>query len=316
MIRVSHLTKHYGQIHAVDDLNFEIGAGEVVGFLGPNGAGKSTTMNILTGYLSATHGTVEVDEVDILDDPMHARRKIGYLPETPPLYPEMTVREYLRFVAEIKGVAKTTRKEQVDRQMETVGADEVADRLVGNLSKGYRQRVGLAQALMGNPSVLILDEPTSGLDPRQIIEIRELIREIGKDRTVVLSSHILPEVSAIARRLMIIHQGRIVADGSPQGLAGEYFGEGAILVTVEATSDAVRAALRPVSGVAAVDVVRSGDADCVDATVRSTAGRDIRREVYAALAKANLPVLEMRSQSMSLEDLFLRLTSEEQEVSA
>ncbi|HEX7713924.1 MAG TPA: ABC transporter ATP-binding protein, partial [Bacillota bacterium] len=219
MIQVENVTKRYGQHVAVEQLNFTVNRGEILGFLGPNGAGKSTTMNIITGYISATEGTVKVDGRDILEDPQAVKEKIGYLPEFPPLYPEMTVQEYLDFVCEIKKVPETDRQENLERIVETVKIGEVKNRLIKNLSKGYKQRIGLAQALVGNPEVLILDEPTVGLDPKQIIEIRNLIKELGKEHTIILSSHILPEVSAVCERVIIINKGKIVASDTPANLA-------------------------------------------------------------------------------------------------
>jgi ABC-2 type transport system ATP-binding protein len=240
---VKNLTKRYGPHIAVDDVSFEVGSGEVVGFLGPNGAGKSTTMNILTGYLSSSEGDVLIDGDNILEKPEEIKAKIGYLPEHPPIYTEMTVREYLKFVCELKKVPRDLIKERIEYGLETVGIADVQKRLIGNLSKGYRQRVGLAQALMGSPQILILDEPTAGLDPNQIIEIRDLITELGKDHTVILSSHILPEVSAVCKRVMIMHLGRVVADGEPSNLAAGIFDSNQITLQVAGSEEQARKAL-------------------------------------------------------------------------
>mgnify|MGYP006280930353 CR=1 FL=1 len=309
MIEVNNLTKRYGPHVAVDNVSFTIGEDEIVGFLGPNGAGKSTTMNILTGYLSSTEGDVKIADKDILEHPEEIKAMIGYLPESPPLYPEMTVKEYLRFVGELKKVPKKEIRERMDRSMETVKIVDVQGRLVKNLSKGYRQRVGLAQALMNNPEILILDEPTSGLDPKQIIEIRDLIRELGKDHTIILSSHILPEVSQICERVMIMHLGKVVADGNPATLAKELFDASQVVVTVEASREAAEKALGGIAGIQKITVRASTDPGAVDLEVQAQKGKDLRKEIFGAMSKANLPILQMRAQNMTLEEIFLHLTS-------
>jgi ABC-2 type transport system ATP-binding protein len=311
VIEVSNLVRRYGPHVAVDHASFNIQKGEIVGFLGPNGAGKSTTMNILTGYLSATEGTVRIDGQDILEHPTEIKKKIGYLPETPPLYQDMTVREYLSFAGEIKGVPKQEKKERVNQIMETVGVRDVSKRLIKNLSKGYKQRVGLAQALIGDPQALILDEPTAGLDPKQILEIRDLIIELGKDHTVILSSHILPEISAVCRRVLIINQGRIVADDSPENLAKRILGGSRILLRLDAAENAVQGALGKLSTIRKLEFMKSQEDGTVDAIAEAAEDTDIRRDLFRALAAADIPILMMRSLDMSLEDIFLNLTTKE-----
>ena len=313
MIKAQNLTKRYGQHIAIDSLNFTIERGEIVGFLGPNGAGKSTTMNILTGYLSATEGSISVDGMDVLEHPEEVKRKIGYMPESPPLYLDMTVTDFLHFVGEIKRVPKAGRKEALDRILELVGITDVQKRLIKNLSKGYKQRVGLAQALIGNPEVLILDEPTVGLDPRQIIEIRNLIKSLGKEHTIVLSSHILPEVSAVCERVLIINRGVIVANGTPENLARGLAGKNRITIRVAGGGKAVENALKQIDGLIEMDIQRSSEEEAVDVLLEAKAERDIRRDVFHVLSKADLPILQMRPMDMTLEDIFLRLITSEKE---
>ena len=313
MIEVTNLVRRYGPHIAVDHASFKIEKGEIVGFLGPNGAGKSTTMNILTGYLSATEGTVKVDGQDILEYPTEIKRKIGYLPENPPLYQDMTVREYLSFSGEIKGIPPKERKGRMNRIMETVGVQDVSKRLIKNLSKGYRQRVGLAQAMIGEPQVLIMDEPTAGLDPKQILEIRDLIIELGKDRTIILSSHILPEVSAVCKRVLIINKGRLVADDTPENLAKRILGGSHILLRMDASEAAVSKALGKVSSITKLEFRESQEPGAVEAIAEAAEDVDIRRDLFRALAAADIPILMMRSQDMSLEDIFLNLTTKEDE---
>ena len=311
MIEVSGLVRRYGPHVAVDHASFKIEKGEIVGFLGPNGAGKSTTMNILTGYLSANEGIVKIDGQDILEYPMEIKKKIGYLPENPPLYQDMTVKEFLSFSGEIKRIPPKENKERMNRVMETVGVTEVSKRLIKNLSKGYKQRVGLAQALIGDPQALILDEPTAGLDPKQILEMRDLIVELGKDHTVILSSHILPEVSAVCRRVLIINQGKIVADGSPETLARRILGGNRILLRLEAVEKAVQTTLGKVSYIRKLEFRGSQEIGTIDVVAEAAEDADIRRELFRALAAAGIPILMMRSLDMSLEDIFLNLTTRE-----
>jgi ABC-2 type transport system ATP-binding protein len=317
MIEVSNLVRRYGTRIAVDHASFTIKRGEIVGFLGPNGAGKSTTMNILTGYLSASEGVVQIDGKDIVDHATEIKRKIGYLPENPPLYPDMTVSEYLSFVGEIKKIPKKEKKDKMNTTMDTVGVSDVSGRLIKNLSKGYKQRVGLAQAMMGDPEVLILDEPTAGLDPKQILEIRELITRLGKDHTIILSSHILPEVSAVCKRVLIMNQGVIVADDTPENLAKRILGGNRIILKVGGTAEAVKNALQNISSIQKLEFMNSTEQETCELAVSasmeaaSVAGEtDIQRVIFHALSKASLPILLMQSQDMSLEEIFLNLTKE------
>ena len=311
MIEVTDLVRRYGPHIAVDHASFRIEKGEIVGFLGPNGAGKSTTMNILTGYLSSTEGTVKVDGQDILEYPIEIKRKIGYLPENPPLYVDMTVSEYLSFVGEIKGIPPKVKKDKMNHIMETVGVQDVSKRLIKNLSKGYKQRVGLAQAMIGDPQALIMDEPTAGLDPKQILEIRDLITELGKDHTIILSSHILPEVSAVCKRVLIIDRGKIVADDTPDNLAKHILGGSHILLRVDAAEAAVSKALEKISSLRKLEFRESQEPGAVEVVAEAAEDTDIRRDLSRALAAAGIPILMMRSQDMSLEDIFLNLTKED-----
>ena len=316
MIEVTNVTKRYGTHTAVDDVSFRVEAGEVVGFLGPNGAGKSTTMNIITGFLSATDGTVTVDGIDVLEDPIGAKRTLGYLPELPPLYVEMTVRDYLRFVARVKGVDRGERDDANEQIMRSVGIEHVADRMIRNLSKGYRQRVGLGQALVGDPKALILDEPTIGLDPHQIIEMRDLVRTLGEQRTVILSSHILPEVSAVCERIIIISHGKIVASDTAENLGKALAGTGRLSVRIKGTADAAQSALGKVNGVESVRVTGQSEATgTVDLEV-DTGQADPREAIFYALAKAKLPLFGMRSLEVTLEEIFLQLTEDDSDQEA
>ena len=309
MIEVTNLTKRYGSHVAVNHLSFRVEKGQIYGFLGPNGAGKSTTMNILTGYLAPTEGTVTIGGTDIQKEPEEAKKKIGYLPEIPPLYTEMTVEEYLKFAAELKKLPRAERKEQVEQVMEMTQITDMRGRLIRNLSKGYRQRVGLAQAILGNPEVIILDEPSVGLDPKQIIEIRDLIRKLGENHTVILSSHILSEVSAVCDHIMIISHGQLVASDSPEGLQKLMSGTPELLLTVKGDYEAVKDAL---AGAADVDIVENlGETEehCVKIRIAAKENADIREDVFYVLAAAKLPILEMNKEQKSLEDIFLELTS-------
>lgn len=310
MIEIVNLTKSYGKKKAVDDISFTVEKGEILGFLGPNGAGKSTTMNILTGYISATSGKVLVDGMDILEKPIEVKKKIGYLPELPPLYLSMTVDEYLEFVFDLKKV-KLDRKKHLDEIKELVKITDVSHRLIRNLSKGYRQRVGLAQALVGNPEVLILDEPTVGLDPKQIIDIRNLISQLGKEHTIILSSHILSEVSAVCQRVIIINQGKIVAIDTPENLSENMTSQLRLTITVEGDPQAVLDAFRKVEGVKNAAVIKEKTDGTADYLVESDF--DIRKEISQSLAGSGLVVLAMQNEAMSLEDIFLKLTQSKEE---
>ena len=307
MITVKELTKRYGAHTAVDALSFTVDKGQIYGLLGPNGAGKSTTMNIITGYISATDGTAEIDGCDIFDSPAEARAKIGYLPEQPPLYTDMTPREYLAFAAELKGLPREQRKAAVEQCMERTNIADVADRLIRNLSKGYRQRVGIAAALLGTPKVIILDEPTVGLDPAQMIEIRSLIRDLGKTHTVILSSHILSEVQSACDRVLIIAHGRLVAQGTPEELAARLTAKGTITATAQGSREEILAAAGTVPGLTNLTVTEEKGGE-VSFTAVSTEGTDLRGALSQALAGAGCPVLDLRAETMSLEDVFLQLT--------
>ena len=310
MIEVSNLTKKYGDHIAVDHLSFRVEKGQIYGFLGPNGAGKSTTMNIITGYLAATEGTVTIDGKDVQKDPEEAKRAIGYLPELPPLYVDMTVREYLDFVAELKKVPKKERKQQIDEVMEMTQITDMQQRLIRNLSKGYRQRVGLAQAILGYPEVIILDEPTVGLDPKQIIEIRDLIRKLGENHTVILSSHILSEVSAVCDHIMIIAHGKLVASDSPENLQKLMIGSMELDLEVKGSIAAVKSALQEISQIDRIEENTEASKNIAKLKVISKENADIREQVFYALADAKLPILEMTHAEKSLEDIFLELTED------
>lgn len=309
MIEVKNLTKRYGDLKAVDDISFSVDSGEVLGFLGPNGAGKSTTMNIITGYISSTSGTVTVDGSEILEEPKKTKAKIGYLPEIPPLYPDMTVRKYLEFMFDLKKV-KLPKKEHVDEVMRLVGLSDMGGRIIKNLSKGYRQRVGFAQALIGNPPVLILDEPTVGLDPKQIIEFRKLIRSLGKKHTVIFSSHVLSEVSATCDRVIVISNGKIVADGKTDELSQSLSGNKKLLLTVASESSAVVDELKKIPGVTKAEKVRSFAGGLVKYSVSYSKDEDIRKDVFSAMVRLDAPIMEMQSGDETLEDMFLKLTQD------
>lgn len=310
MIEVVNVSKRYGPVTAVNDVTFRVEAGEILGFLGPNGAGKTTTMRVITGYIPASEGTVKVAGYDVFDQPIEAKRRTGYLPEIPPLYPDMTVREYLTFVARIKGVAGREIRDRVDAVMKRTWVADMAERHCGKLSKGYRQRVGLAQAIIHNPDVLVLDEPTAGLDPKQIIETRQLIRELGGTHTIVLSTHILPEVSQTCQRVVIINKGRVVAVDTPENLTARLSGAVSIYVQAAGPADEMQQALQSVPGVARAAVVESKDGQA-GIEVDSERGVDVRRELAAAVVQRGWGLLEMRPMRMSLEDIFLSLTTEE-----
>jgi ABC-2 type transport system ATP-binding protein len=311
VIEVRHLTKRYGPVTAVDDVNFRVERGEILGFLGPNGAGKTTTMRILTGYQPATDGQAVVAGFDVFEQPVEAKRRIGYLPETPPLYPDMSVAEYLRFVSKIKGVPSAERAERIRTVMNKARISEVADRLCSKLSKGYRQRVGLAQAIIHNPDVLILDEPTAGLDPKQIIETRELIKSLAGDHTIILSTHILPEVSQTCGRVVIINRGRVVAVDTPDNLTARLQGSETMYVKVDAARVDASGALTAVPGV--VRVVESDrHDDLVGYEVEVAKGHDVRRELARTIVTNGWGLVELRPVRMSLEEIFLSLTTEEQ----
>ena len=308
MIEVKNLTKRYGNNLALDNVSFSIEEGTIVGFLGPNGAGKSTTMNIVTGYLSSTEGTVTVGDYDILENPNESKKLIGYLPEIPPLYMDMTVKEYLNFMYDLKKV--TLPREQHIREIcRLVKISDVYKRLIGNLSKGYKQRVGIAQALLGNPPVLILDEPTVGLDPKQIIEIRRLIKDLGRRHTVILSSHILSEVQAICERIIIINNGQVVADGATDRLAHDLSADHRLIVRIDGPENEVRHALASMGHVKEVLSYGEKERGVYEFSVETDVDYDLRRDLFALLARNGWPLLSLRNTDLTLEDVFLQLTS-------
>ena len=329
MIEVSHLVKKYGSHYAVNDLTFRVEKGQIYGFLGPNGAGKSTTMNIITGYLAPTSGEVKINGYDIQQEPEEAKRCIGYLPEMPPLYADMTVREYLVFVSELKRVARKQRKNNIQDVMERTGVTEMKDRLIRNLSKGYKQRIGLAQALLGDPEIIILDEPTVGLDPKQIIEMRDLIRGLREKHTVILSSHILSEVSAVCDRILIISAGKLVASDTPEGLTRLMTGGEELTLQVKGSAGRLEEVLSGLDGISGFEVkpvpeTKEQYRESVDAgeqaneesaraaaVIRVEEGCDIREEMFYRLAQNRLPILELHVTAKSLEEIFLELTEEE-----
>lgn len=313
MIEVKNLTKSYGGHLAVDHLNFTIEEGRIYGFLGPNGAGKSTTMNIMTGYLGATEGEVLINGHDILQDAEEAKRYIGYLPEIPPLYMEMTVEEYLNFAAELKKLKKEERAQQVEEMLELVKLGEVRGRLIRNLSKGYRQRVGLAQAILGYPPIIILDEPTVGLDPQQIIEIRQLIRDLSKEHTVILSSHILAEVSEVCDHILIISQGKLVAGDTAENLESLLEGAGNLELLVKAPREQVEVILSGVQGIREVVYKECMEEEGTEVILTVGNQLDIREELFFAFAKEQAPILMMKKTKTSLEDVFLELTQQNEE---
>ena len=310
MIEVQHLTKRYGRLTAVEDVSFRVERGEILGFLGPNGAGKTTTMRILTGYMPATDGKATVAGFDVFDQPIEAKRRTGYLPESPPLYPDMTVSEYLTFVAKVKGVASNERKSRIGSVMERTRIADMAKRHCGKLSKGYKQRVGIAQALIHNPDVLILDEPTAGLDPKQIIETRELIKELAGDHTIVLSTHILPEVSQTCQRVVIINKGKVVAVDTPDNLTSRLRGAETMYVEIDAGGASVAPVLAQVGGVTKVSQADANGA-AVGYEVESEHGHDVRRELARTVVSNGWGLLELRPMRVSLEDVFLSLTTED-----
>ena len=311
MIEVNNLVKRYGDHTAVDHLSFKIEKGKIYGFLGPNGAGKSTTMNMITGYIASTEGTVTIDGHDILDEPEQAKKCIGYLPEMPPLYFDMTVLEYMNFVADLKKIPKDKKKSMVAEVMEMVKITDMKNRLIKNLSKGYRQRVGLAQAILGYPEVIILDEPTVGLDPKQIIEIRDLIKSLKEKHTVILSSHILSEVSAVCDYVLIISHGKLVASDTPENLGKLAEGSNTLNLTVKGEKDKIRTALGQIEGVKNVTVADAKEEHAWNVTVSTNEDSDVREEVFFKMADAKCPILEMQSKKVSLEEIFLELTEDD-----
>lgn len=310
MIEVRNLVKKYGNHVAVDHLNFTVEKGKIYGFLGPNGAGKSTTMNMITGYIASTEGDILIDGHNILEEPEEAKKRIGYLPEIPPLYQDMTVREYLEFAAELKSIPKEKKKSNIEEVMSTTKIEDVKNRLIKNLSKGYKQRVGLAQALLGYPEIIILDEPTVGLDPKQIIEIRDLIKSLGRKHTVILSSHILSEVSAVCDHVLIIDKGRLVASDSPENLSKLMAGDNSLELTIKGREEDIRKAFDMVENIQEVIYHDSLVKGACDVTVKVSGEQDIRENIFFALAEMKCPILKMQSGNMSLEEVFLKLTDD------
>ena len=315
MIEVSNLVKKYGDHTAVDHLSFQIEKGKIYGFLGPNGAGKSTTMNMITGYIASTEGKVMIDGHDILEEPETAKKCIGYLPEMPPLYFDMTVLEYMKFAADLKKIPRNQKDKQIKEVMDMVKITDMKDRLIKNLSKGYRQRVGLAQAILGYPEVIILDEPTVGLDPKQIIEIRDLIKSLKQKHTVILSSHILSEVRAVCDYVLIISHGKLVASDTPDNLERLAAGSNSLLMKVKGEKDTIRKDLETIEGVTGVEMSYESDEELWKTKVSIQENVDIREKVFYAMAKANCPIYEMQVKRVSLEDVFLELTEGEKKKS-
>lgn len=316
MIEVTHLSKKYGNHLAVNNITFKVKKGEILGFLGPNGAGKSTTMNMLTGYLSSTSGSIKINGIDMLEDPIAAKKHIGYLPEHPPLYTDMTVKEYLTFVCNLKKVPKQSLSQELLRVMELTHITDVSHRIIKNLSKGYKQRIGLAQALVGSPEVLILDEPTVGLDPKQIIEIRNLVKDLSHQHTVILSSHILPEISAVCDRVMIINKGTIVASDTAENLAHLLSASSQIVVRVKDWSKPFINHLNTLEGIQSIHLDRSREPDTMDIIIEASDNTDIRSKLFNSCYEYGNPLLMMKPLDLSLEDIFLQLTEASQEISS
>ena len=310
MIEVKNLTKRYGDHLALDDISFTVEDGEIVGLVGPNGAGKSTTMNIIPGYLSSTEGQVLVDGVDVLEEPLKAKAKIGYLPEIPPLYVDMTVEEYLAFDCDLKHVPAAKKQETIDQVSKLARVQDVKGRLIRNLSKGYRQRVGLAQALVGNPEVLILDEPTVGLDPKQIIEVRDLIKSLSRKHTILLSSHILQEVQAVCDKLVIINHGRIVAIDTPDALSRNILQINKLELRVKGPKNDVLSGIKQIEGVKLAEILRIREEGTVDINVETEEDVDVREAIFAFCSDNNYPLLMMKTEEINLEDIFLQVTGE------
>ncbi|MBQ7968333.1 MAG: ATP-binding cassette domain-containing protein [Clostridia bacterium] len=312
MIKIDHLVKHFGDKKAVNDISFTVEEGEIVGFLGPNGAGKSTTMNMLTGYLSSTSGKAEIDGIDIFESPMEAKKKIGFLPEQPPLYLDMTVQEYLDFVYDLKG-CKLNRKKHIAEICDVVKITNVYKRMIKNLSKGYKQRVGIAQALIGNPKVIIFDEPTIGLDPKQIIEIRNLIRTLGKNHTVILSTHILPEAQAVCDRIIIINEGKVVANEKRENLSNLIQGNRRFEVQICGPQKEVLSELKSMQGINYVEYLGGADMDSHSFMIESQPGVDIRKTLFYLLARNNWPLINVQAMGATLEDIFISLVDKKPE---
>ena len=316
MIEVKNLTKKYGPKLAVDNVSFTVRDGEILGLLGPNGAGKSTTMNIMTGYLSATSGSVEIAGFDILDNPIEAKKHIGYLPEIPPLYTDMTVAEFLGFVYDLKKVAEKNKQKHIEEIMDSVKVTDVKNRVISNLSKGYKQRVGLASAMIGNPEVLILDEPTVGLDPMQIIEIRSVIKKLGKNHTVILSSHILQEVQAICDRVVIINKGKVAAVDTPSNLARSISNENKFMLRIAGDEREILDVLETIQGIKHIKSLGRKEKNSIDFIIETLPNVDVRPEIFKAMAERNLPILTMQTVDLSLEDIFIEVTEKDRQIAS
>ena len=308
MIEVKNLVKKYGDHVAVNDLSFNIEKGKIYGFLGPNGAGKSTTMNIITGYLAPTSGEVIVNGHNIYDEPEEAKKCIGYLPEIPPVYLEMTPKEYLEFSADLKGIKSSDKKKMIEEVVKLAGIKDVYNRLIKNLSKGYRQRVGVAQAIIGYPEIIILDEPTVGLDPKQIMEMRDLIKKLSKNHTIILSTHIMQEVSALCDEVLIIAHGELIAKDTPDNLSAHVSGSNTIEMTVKAPDYKVKAILSKTSNVNKFEIAQDGEAECTKVYVSTNADKDVREELFYTFANAKCPIVSMQYSTLSLEDVFIKVT--------
>lgn len=313
MIEVKGLCKNYGSKKAISDISFTVNDGEIMGFLGPNGAGKSTTMNIITGYISSTAGTVTVDGDEIMENPIAVKKNIGYLPEQPPLYMDMTVKAYLSFMYDLKKV-KIDKQQHIGQICKLVKIDDVYNRVIKHLSKGYKQRVGLAQALLGEPKLLILDEPTVGLDPNQIIEIRDLVKSLGKSHTIILSSHVLSEIQSVCDRVIVINNGKVVADDTTANLSSRLSAENRLVLTIEGEKDSVIAALKEVTGVTDVSFIRQNTDSSAEYVVSYDKAQDVRKFVFSKMAAINCPIISMSNDSMTLEDVFRKLTQEESSI--
>lgn len=308
MIEVKHLVKRYGDRNVVDDLSFQVEKGQIVGFLGPNGAGKSTTMNIITGYISATEGTVMVNGHDVYEEPEKVKESIGYLPEQPPLYPDMLVREYLSFVCDLKKIKKQDKEKTMSKVMRKTRITDVSERLIKHLSKGYKQRVGLAAAMIGDPEILILDEPTVGLDPKQIMEIRDLIRELSKQHTILLSSHIMQEVDAVCNQILIINEGRLIAADCPEDIAKRAEGRNNITLQIKGEKQQIQSGLERIEHISDIHILKTGDAGICQVELASAPEYDVREDVFYAMAELRCPIIEMISKEPTLEEAFISLT--------
>lgn len=308
MIKVEHLVKRYGNRNVVDDLSFTVEKGQIVGFLGPNGAGKSTTMNMITGYISATEGTIEIDGVDIFEEPEKAKKKIGYLPEMPPLYPDMLVREYLNFVCDLKKVKKDKKEQMISKVMRRTKITDVSERLIKNLSKGYKQRVGFAGAMIGDPEILIFDEPTVGLDPKQILEIRDLIRDLSEKHTILLSSHIMQEVSAVCNQIIIINEGKMIVKDTPENISSHIEQTNELTLEVKGNKELIRSTLETVEHLDDCKVTDTDQEDVCRVSIMVAADNDVREDVFYALAGNKCAILEMHTKEPTLEESFIRLT--------